>query len=298
MRQPSDPERRRTTTTTSLRCPPVSLRHRAHLVLAGDHPTPGARALRLALAALIVVNVLAIVLESIPGVASRWPQWFHGLEVFSVVVFGAEYLTRLWTAPERLQFARPVAGRLRWMITPGAIVDLLAVLPSLLALGDLDLRVLRMLRLARLVRIAKLTRFSIAVQTLQRVLVAKAPDLLSLLFMLVIALIVSSAAMYHLEYEAQPNVFSSIPATMWWGIVTLTTIGYGDMTPVTPAGRVLGGFIAILGIGMFALPAGLLGAAFVDELGKARTAHADHGAAARTGGRVQASCPHCGRSID
>jgi voltage-gated potassium channel len=126
------------------------------------------------------------------------------------------------------------------------------------------------------------------------VLRKKAPDLLSLLFLLVVLLVLSSTLMYHLECDAQPERFSSIPATMWWGIVTLTTIGYGDLAPVTAGGRVLGGFIAVLGIGMFALPAGLLGAAFVDELGKARARSAPGGEAADCG---TASCPHCGKPL-
>jgi voltage-gated potassium channel len=126
------------------------------------------------------------------------------------------------------------------------------------------------------------------------VLKSKAPDLLSLLFLLLMLLMVSSTLMYHLEHEAQPNAFSSIPATMWWGIVTLTTIGYGDMAPVTAGGRALGGVIAILGIGMFALPAGLLGAAFVDELGKARAARAP----APTAGEAPHHCPHCGKQLN
>jgi voltage-gated potassium channel len=135
-----------------------------------------------------------------------------------------------------------------------------------------------------------------AVQTLFAVLRSKAADLLSLLFVLVILLVCASTLMFHLEHDAQPNAFSSIPATMWWGIVTLTTIGYGDMAPVTAAGRALGGVVAVLGIGMFALPAGLLGAAFVDELGKLRAARGGNhdGHAGYTDG---AHCPHCGKAL-
>jgi voltage-gated potassium channel len=103
---------------------------------------------------------------------------------------------------------------------------------------------------------------------------------------LLLLLVLSSSLMYFAEHEAQPELFSSIPATMWWGIETLTTIGYGDIIPVTPLGRVLAGVIAVLGIGMFALPAGILGSAFVEEVQRRRS-----GSAGR-------SCPHCGQSID
>jgi len=269
----------------------VPLRRRVHDALAGERPGPTAQVVRFGLATLIIVNVAVIVLESVPHVAAEWARTFAGIELFSVAVFSVEYLARLWTAPEAPRFATPVTGRLRWMLTPGALVDLASILPSLLLLADLDLRVLRIVRLSRLVRIAKLGRYSLAVQTLQRVLRNKATDLLTLVFLLLVMLVVSSAAMYQLENAAQPEVFSSIPATMWWGIITLTTIGYGDMSPVTGWGRVLGGCIAVLGIGMFALPAGLLGAAFVEELGKARRQHEAAGAAG------EPVCPHCGKPL-
>ena len=272
----------------------VSIRRRVHLVLAGTEPTAAARTVRLSLGVLIVVNVVAIVLESVPDLAERWSLWFASLETFSVIVFSVEYAARLWIAPEQPQFARPIVGRLGWIVTPVALIDLAAVLPSLLSATGVDLRVLRVLRLSRLVRIAKLGRYSIAAQTLQQVLRTKAPDLIALLVLLMVLLVVASAGMFHLEHDAQPQTFSSIPATMWWGIVTLTTIGYGDMAPVTALGRVLGGVIAILGIGMFALPAGLLGAAFVEELGKARERLAGlRSAPAKT----HSSCPHCGKPL-
>jgi len=168
---------------------------------------------------------------------------------------------------------------------------------NLLVMAHLDLRTLRLVRLARLFRVAKLGRYSMAVQTLFAVLRHKAADLLSLLFVLVILLVCASTLMFHLEHDAQPNSFSSIPATMWWGIVTLTTIGYGDMSPVTAGGRMLGGVVAVLGIGMFALPAGLLGAAFVDELGKLRAGRFGGGHGGHEGHADGAHCPHCGKTL-
>ncbi len=262
-----------------------------HRLLEDDHAR-AAMLVRFALGLLIVLNVATIALETVPTLGPRWHDVFAILEAVSLAVFGVEYLARLWVAPEQERFRAPIAGRLRWALTPAALIDLFAVLPSLLVFLGADLRALRLVRLSRLLRIGKLGRYSLAVQTLQRVLRAKAPDLLSLLFVLVVLLVLSSTAMYHLEHEAQPQRFSSIPATMWWGIVTLTTIGYGDLAPATDAGRALGGVIAVLGIGMFALPAGLLGAAFVDELGKARTG--DGMGAARP---HAVKCPHCGSAL-
>jgi voltage-gated potassium channel len=267
----------------------VSLRRSVHALLEQENPSHAAVVVRFALAALIVANLTAIVVETVPAVRAAGGAWFDTLETTSVLIFGIEYLLRAWAAPEQPRYAGR-SGRLRWAVSPLALIDLAAILPSLLQQSGLDLRVLRLLRLARIVRIAKLGRYSVAVQTLHRVVRAKAPDLLSLLFLLMVLLVVSSTVMFHLEHDAQPNGFSSIPATMWWGIVTLTTIGYGDLAPVTAGGRVFGGVIAVLGIAMFALPAGLLGAAFVDELGKARTQH--------RGGTAPAACPHCGKALE
>jgi voltage-gated potassium channel len=271
--------------------PRVTLRSSVHRLLDGSRDDPFASAVRLGLAALVVTNVVAVVFETVPEVHAAVGRGFGMLETVSVAVFGLEYVLRAWSAVEEPRHAHPLTGRLRYLVTPGALIDLLAILPSLLAAGGLDLRALRLARLSRLVRIAKLGRYSLAVLTLQRVLQKKAPELLSLLFVLVVLLVVSSTLMFHLEHDAQPDRFSSIPATMWWGIVTLTTIGYGDLTPVTACGRALGGLIAVLGIGMFALPAGLLGAAFVDELGKAR-AKTQEGAPANA-----PHCPHCGQPV-
>jgi len=273
------------------------LRTRIHRLLDGDQlDDPAGSRVRKFLTALILLNVLAVVLETVPWIFDAVPWLFQGLEVVSVGIFSIEFLLRLWIAPERPQFQSPGLGRARWLLTPAALIDLLAVLPSWLPWLGFDLRSVRLLRLVRILRVAKLGRYSVAVHTLQNVLRNKAADLLSLLFMLLVMLVVSSTVMYHFEHDAQPNSFSSIPATMWWGIVTLTTIGYGDMSPVTGAGRAFGGVVAILGIAMFALPAGLLGAAFVEELGRAREVL--RGQHNRAQGGHGGTCPHCGKSTD
>jgi voltage-gated potassium channel len=274
-----------------------SLRRRVHLLFEESPPSAMAARVRLLLALLILLNVIAVVLETVQGLQARWGAVLRDIETVSVTVFAIEYAFRWWAAIEQPAVAASRFGRLRWMVTPTAWIDLISILPSLLFFVQFDLRSLRMVRLARLLRLAKLGRYSIAMQSLLRVLRERAADMVSLLFVLVILLVISSTLMFRLEHEAQPNLFSSIPATMWWAIVTLTTIGYGDMVPITPAGRVLGGVIAVLGIGMFALPAGLLGAGFVEELGRLRAAHRGHRHGERDGGpeAAQPRCPHCGR---
>lgn len=274
----------------------MPLRRAVHRLLESDtDPSRAAGTVRLAIGALIVVNVAALVIETVPGAHDAAPKLFHGIETAAVSVFVLEYALRLWAAPENPRHHRALLGRLRWMLTPMAVIDLVSILPTLLSVTTIDLRAMRLLRLLRIVRIVKLGRYSLAAQTLANVLRSKAADLLSLLFLLVLMLLISSTMMFFFENEAQPHVFSSIPATMWWGIVTLTTIGYGDMTPVTLPGRILGSVIAVVGIGMFALPAGLLGAAFVEEIGKARK---DHDTRAHTHPATSGSaCPHCGQPL-
>ena len=268
----------------------MTLRSRLHQVLEGHHEPLGG-IVRWFLAALIVTNVFAVVIETVPSVRSEHALALRNFEVFSLFVFSTEYLLRLWSAGEHAHF-QGLVGRVRWMFTLGALIDLFAIVPALFVT---DMRLVRILRLARLIRIAKLGRYSLALRTLRHVMVARLPDLVSLSFVLLILLVLSSSVMFHLEHDAQPDKFSSIPATMWWGIVTLTTIGYGDMAPITVEGRLLGAVVAVLGIGMFALPAGLLGGAFVEELGKARRQARQQ----RAGGTAEkpTTCPHCNKSL-
>ena len=235
--------------------------------------------------ALILLNVAAMVIESVEGIRSLVPMWFTVFEYFSVAVFSVEYVLRIWSCVEEPAYAKPILGRLRFALTPLAIVDVLAVLPFYLPFLSMDLRVLRMfrlLRIMRIMRIAKLARYSDSLQMLLRVLKTRRDPLLSAVFILVILLIVASSLMYYAEHDAQPETFSSIPAAMWWAAATLTTVGYGDACPITPIGKVMASVVAVLGIGMFALPTGILGAGFLEDM-------ADRKKTQR--------CPHCGKEI-
>ena len=166
-----------------------------------------------------------------------------------------------------------------------ALVDLAAILPFYLPLFiKLDLRFVRALRLLRLFRIFKMGRYSSALQMLGRVVRAKKEEIFITALVLIMLLVVASGLMYYIEKDAQPKQFSSIPSAMWWGVATLTTVGYGDVYPVTAAGKILSAVIAILGIGLFALPTGILASGFIEELHKKET------------GKI--ICPHCGKEID
>jgi voltage-gated potassium channel len=167
-----------------------------------------------------------------------------------------------------------------------AIVDLLAILPAFLPLiFPLDLRIIRFLRLFRLFRLFKMSRYVDSLNSLDDVVRSKKEELTVTVVMIAMLLLFSSSLMYVVETEAQPDKFPDIPSAMWWGVATLTTVGYGDVFPVTPLGKVLGGFIAFLGIGMFALPTGILASGFAEEI---RKRHEKDKACA---------CPHCGGDV-
>lgn len=260
------------------------MKRRIYEILEVARPGDGAsRFFDLALVSLILLNILAVILDSVPAYNARFGDWFHAFEVFSVAVFTVEYLLRLWTSTFIPRFARPLTGRLRYAATPLAIFDLLAILPFYLAFLPLDLRVLRIFRIARVLRILKLAHYSETLRSLVRVVAGKKEELVLSMTFLVMLLVVASSMMYFAEHEAQPAVFSSIPAAMWWGIATLTTVGYGDAVPVTDIGRLLGAVIAVLGIGMFALPTGILGSGFMEEMQRRKSG--------------QAVCPHCGKTL-
>jgi len=235
---------------------------------------------------LIVANVSAVVMSTVDPIYRSYEGLFRVFEVFSVAVFTVEYVARVWSAVAGEGDAGPVTGRLRFASRPLVVIDLLAIAPFYLAVTGIgvDLRFLRALRLIRLFRLLKLARYSAAMRTFVRVLEERKERLVIAIFANGLLLVVASSVMYFLERSAQPDAFSSIPATMWWGVAALTTVGYGDMYPITAPGQVAGAVTAVLGIGMFALPASILAAGFMDA----------------TEERVSEPkrCPHCGDRVE
>lgn len=215
---------------------------------------------------LIILNVVAMVMETVSPVYLAWPALFNGFEIVSVMIFSAEYIVRLWCCVEDPRYRHWFKGRLRYAVSFFGLVDLLAILPFYLPFVTGDFRFIRAIRLFRLFRVLKLARYSFALSSVMGVLVKKREELLCTLFLLILLLLFASSMMYYVEGEAQPDAFSSIPMAMWWGVATLTTVGYGDVYPITPLGKVLGAVIAVLGIGLFALPAGLIGGAYLEEV--------------------------------
>jgi voltage-gated potassium channel len=164
------------------------------------------------------------------------------------------------------------------------LIDLFAILPFYIPTSGLDFRVLRAVRLTRLFRILKLGHYSQSLRTLGKVLKSKREELIVTLFAGVILLIIASSIMYYIERDTQPDKFNSILSAMWWGVSTLTTIGYGDIYPITTLGKIVGSFISVMGIGLFVLPAGILASGFSSEL--------------QNNVKNPKVCPHCGKDIN
>ena len=279
----------------------------------GASPATGARRSRWvvrALAVLILLNVAAVAAETEPWVWQRFRRPLVAFEWFSLTVFAAEYVLRLWSCTVDPRYRHPVRGRLRYAATPMAVVDLLAVLPPilvavlplLLPLRAADVRFVRALRLFRLLRVLKLARYAEPFATLGRVLASRRDELAVVGLVLGVLLVFSSSLLYFAEQDAQPDKFGSIPAAMWWAVTTMTTVGYGDVYPVTALGRVLTGLLAVLGIGLFALPAGILASGFSEEVHRKRELKRQRLATAAGGGVQRAGigapvCPHCGREL-
>lgn len=257
----------------------MTLRHRVHVLLHNpDGNNPASLRFNRALVALILVNAIAVALETDPYFAAGHETAFAVLEHFSLAFFLIEYLARLWACVEHEKYRDRTWPRLRWATSFVSLADLLALATFFL---PYDLRFLRLLRLLRLMRVANVRTFAHTLERLRQS-VRERRDLLLVSGMLMfIALFISASLVYYFERDAQPKAFSSIPASLWWAVVTLTTTGYGDMAPVTPGGRLWAAFALVFGVGIFALPGAILTSAVI-------SASED---------RRPGVCPHCGRPL-
>ena len=221
------------------------------------------------LIALIIVNVAAMMLETIPGIPAVWQHELHIIEIVSVLIFTVEYLLRLYSsasAPNRPNHERTTTWQKRWsyLKSPMALVDLMAILPFYLSVFvAFDLRILRVFRV---LRILKIGRYSRSMQTLVTVLRNESHSLIAAISVLLLFTVIAATCIYYIEHTAQPDVFSSIPASLWWALVTLTTVGYGDAVPITALGKIFGGLITIMGICFYALPAGILSSSYTSQM--------------------------------
>lgn len=203
---------------------------------------------------LILFNVICLGLETDKNIYLTYKVFFQKVELYSVIIFTVEYFLRFITI-----------NKLKDIFKPLMLIDLFAILPFYLPLMGLDLRILRIFRLLRILRMFKLARYFEALQMIGKVIAKKKYELISIFGVLLILMFISSFLMFYAEADAQPNVFHNILDTFWWSLVTFTTVGYGDVYPITPYGKVLSGIIVLIGIMLFALPTSILTAEFLDE---------------------------------
>ncbi len=238
---------------------------------------------------LIVLSVVSIILESFEGIASRFSLAFRIFEAVSVAVFSTEYVLRIWTAD--LLYPEAKHPRLKYVFSPMALVDLAAILPFFLPFISLDLRYLRMvrlLRLFRLLRILKLRRYVDALDIVVQVIRKSASQLVISIVLCLLVMLFSAIVMYTAENPVQPEAFPNVLRSLWWAMCTLTTVGYGDIYPITTAGRFFASVISLVGIGIIAIPTGIIAAGFSSAIDE------------RTGKDAPPKkyCPYCGNKLD
>lgn len=222
---------------------------------------------------IIAASVLAV-LETEPLLMTGNERAFRTLEWTFALLFLVEYVARVWTSVENAAFADRSNPRLRYMLTPMAIIDLLAIAPAFLLEAGGGSLIVRIVRALRLLTLLRLGRFSRAWRHLAQAFRSRQMELLLTLGLGVVGIIFSASALYWIEGTHQPDDFGSIPRALWWSVVTLTSVGYGDAVPVTPLGKIVGGIVAILGVAIIAIPTGILAAAFSDAFRQHREAEA------------------------
>lgn len=233
-------------------------------------PGKGLSPVNLFLVFLIIVAVVEAVLDTEPTITVGREQLLNDIELVLGIIFLVEYVARVWVAVDNPQCSKYRFPRLHYMISPIAIIDFLAVVPALFAFGGGPSLLLRFFRVLRMLRLAKLGRTSKAWQHIRDAIYERRYEFGLIIGMLVIAILVSGSLLYFAEADAQPDKFGSIPRSLWWAIVTLTTVGYGDTYPVTTLGRILAGFIAVAGVTLIALPTGLFAASFTEAMERQR----------------------------
>ncbi len=235
---------------------------------------------------LIILNVIALILESYKELQIEFGKVFYWFEVFSVIIFTIEYLFRLWVSDLETKYdGSNIIKRVKFATSTLGLIDLIAILPFYLPMiFPFDLRIVRILRLFRLLRIFKLGRYSKSLQTINNVFKETKSELTITIFVAFVLLVLSSTLMFYIEGDAQPDKFSNIGNAFWWSIATLTTVGYGDVYPITALGKVLSAFIALIGIGFIALPTGIISSAFIDKIQENRAKNKDK----------KCKCPKCG----
>lgn len=237
---------------------------------------------------LIMINVGLVIAETF-SLSAKVLRIFDIIEYISVGVFSVEYALRVFTSDLMRPELPAWKARIRYVFSFMAIIDLLAILPTFLPfIISVDLRVLRMIRVIRLFRVFKFNRYTNALSIIAEVFRRKKSQLISSVFVVGLLMIIASVLMFNVENAAQPDQFSNAFSSLWWAVATLTTVGYGDIYPVTVLGRILSAIIALLGIGLVAVPTGIITAGFTELVDEEKAKNADE----------KTFCPYCGHKLE
>lgn len=236
---------------------------------------------------LIVESIISVILSTFSNIPTTISSIISNIEMLSIIIFTVEYLLRIWTSDLLYPEYGKIKSRVKYIFSFMALVDLFAILPFYIPfITNVDLRMLRLLRLIRMIRIFKLNRYTTSLSVISNVLIRKKEQLISSVFVVFILMLISSILMYYFEHDAQPDVFENAFSGLWWAIATLTTVGYGDIYPITFLGKIISAVIALLGIGMVAVPTGIISAGFSEELEEQKNEDKNY-----------RYCPHCGEKL-
>lgn len=271
------------------------IKKRTHEILEVAGPNDiASRVVDIGLMCLILINVVLIIADTfeLPPLAVK----VGGIvETVSVVIFTIEYLLRLWVADLSYPGLPPFRARLRYIRSFAAVIDLVSLLPSFISAISANFMVLRMLRVLRLLRAFKLNRYTHSLRDIGEVFRQKAGQLISSMLVVSFLMVISSVLMYDAEHEAQPEVFDNALSGLWWAIATVTTVGYGDIYPVTAIGRIMSAIIALLGIGLVAVPTGIITAGFSEQISQKQAEAQKNGEGSEDEKKY---CPYCGHKLD
>lgn len=237
---------------------------------------------------MILISVAITIVDTVPEIHQQYGHVFRLFDYLCAIIFTAEFIGRLYVAPLKSQF-QGHKGFLRYLLSPFTIIDLLVIL-SLIAPGITALASFRGLRLIKLLSVLKIGRYSKSVQLIGRVLAQRANELITTVIIVVVLVFIAASVLYQIESAAGTEGFESIPNALWWAVVTLTTTGYGDVYPATVLGKIAAGFIMLFGIGMVALPAGMVASGFAEELANMKQKR-------RENEKPFKYCPHCGEKL-
>lgn len=261
--------------------------------------TPLSKIINITIVILIFLTLITVVASTF-DISNFLRIIFSKFEIFSTIIFTVEYILRVWTSDLLYPELSPIRARIKYIFSFMALIDFIAILPFyLLFFIKIDLQALRTLRALRLLRIIKINRYTTALKTITQVFKNKANQLISSMVVVGLLMIIASVLMYNFESEAQPDKFSNAFDSLWWAMSALTTVGYGDVYPITVAGKILGIVIAIIGIGMVAVPTGIITAGFSEVLHNKKSKKTNNsGESIEDKKDEKKYCPYCGHRID